>query len=57
MYLLFGRILVTGLIGAVLIAFFQIMGILARNPKSPVLRGGKPALLFPIGWQIAVQVG
>jgi len=26
-------------------------------PKSPILRGGKPALLFPFGWQIAVQMG
>jgi len=22
-----------------------------------MLRGGKPALLFPIGWQIVVQMG
>jgi hypothetical protein len=56
-YSLFGRFLVTGLIGALLITFFRIPGIRAWNQKSPVLRGGKPALLFPIGWQIAVQMG
>jgi predicted benzoate:H+ symporter BenE len=53
-YSLFGRFLVTGLIGALLSTFFQIPVIRAWNPKSPVLRGGKPVLLFPIGWQIAV---
>jgi hypothetical protein len=56
-YSLFGQFLVTGLIGAFLITFFRIPGIRAWNQKSPVLRGGKPALLFPIGWQIAVQMG
>jgi hypothetical protein len=56
-YSLFGRFMVTGLIGALLIIFFRIPGIRAWNQKSPVLRGGKPALLFPFGWQIAVQMG
>jgi hypothetical protein len=56
-YSLFGRFLVTGLIGALLSTFFRIPVIRAWNQKSPVLRGGKPALLFPIGWQIAVQMG
>jgi hypothetical protein len=49
--------MVTGLIGALLTPYFQIPGIQDRNPKSPVLLGEKPALLFPIGWQIAVQMG
>jgi hypothetical protein len=56
-YSLFGRFLVTGLIGALLTPYFQISCIRAWNPKSPVLRGGKPALLFPFGWQITVQMG
>ena len=56
-YSLFGRFLVTGLIGAFLITFFRIPCIRAWNQKSPILRGGKPALLVPFGWQIAVQMG
>jgi hypothetical protein len=56
-YSLFGRFMVTGLIGALLIIFFRIPAIRTWNPKSPFLRGGKPALLFPFGWQIAVQMG
>jgi len=56
-YSLFGRFLVTGFIGAFLNPYFQIPGIWAWNPKSPILRGEKPALLFPFGWQIAVQMG
>jgi hypothetical protein len=49
--------LVTGLIGALLSTFFRIQSIRAWNPKSPVLRGGKPTLLFPFGWQIVFQMG
>jgi hypothetical protein len=56
-YSLFGRLTVTGLIGASLSTFFRIPGIRDWNPKSPVLRGGKPALLFPIGWQIVFEMG
>ncbi|MDD1698907.1 MAG: hypothetical protein LUQ36_11130 [Methanoregula sp.] len=56
-YSLFGRFMVTGLIGALLTSYFQIPGIWAWNPKSPILRGGPPALLFPFGWQIVVQMG
>ena len=39
-YSLFGRFMVTGLIGALLTSYFQIPGIWAWNPKSPILRGG-----------------
>jgi hypothetical protein len=49
--------LVTGLIGAFLSTFFRIPGVRAGNQKSPVLRGGKPALLFPFGWQIVFEMG
>jgi len=56
-YSLFGQFLVTGLIGAFLITFFLIPVIRVWNQKLPILRGGKPALLFPFGWQIAVQMG
>jgi hypothetical protein len=56
-YSLFGRFLVTGLIEALLTQYFQILAIRAWNPKSPMLRGKKPALLFPFGGQIAVQTG
>jgi hypothetical protein len=56
-YSFFRPVLVTGLIEALLTQYFQILAIRAGNPKSPMLRGGKPALLFPIGWQIDVQMG
>jgi hypothetical protein len=56
-YSLFGLFAVTGLIGALLTPYFRITDIRAWNQKSPVLRGGKSALLFPFGWQIAVQMG
>jgi hypothetical protein len=56
-YSCFGLFLVTGLIGALLTPYFLIPCIWALNPKLPLLRGGKPALLFPIGWQIVVQMG
>jgi len=56
-YSLFGRFMVTGLIGALLIIFFRIPAIRTWDPKSPFLRGGKPALLFPFGWQIVVRMG
>jgi hypothetical protein len=56
-YSRFGRFLVTGLIGALLITFFRIPVIRAWNQKSPIFWGGKPALLFPIGWQIVFQMG
>jgi hypothetical protein len=36
--------------------YFQIPGIRAWNQKLPIFRGGKPALIFPIGGQIAVQM-
>ncbi len=52
-----GRLTVTGLIGALLTPYFRITDIRAWNPKSPILRGEKPALLFPFGWQIAVYLG
>ena len=48
---------VTGLNGALLIPFFWITDIWDRNPKSPILRGGKPTLIFPFGWRIAVHLG
>ena len=54
---LFGRFLVTGLIGALLITFFPIPAIMTWNPISPILRGGKSALLFPFGWQIVFERG
>jgi len=56
-YSLFGRFLVTCLIGAFLDPYSRIPAIRVWNPKSPVLREEKPALLFPFGWQIAVQMG
>jgi hypothetical protein len=56
-YSIFGQFLVTGFIGAFLNPYFQIPGIRAWNPKSPVLREEGPTLLFPYGWQITVQVG
>jgi hypothetical protein len=56
-YSLFGPVPVTGLIGALLIIFFPIPGIRAQNLKSPILLGEKPALLFPIGWQIVSLMG
>ena len=56
-YSFFRPVLVTGLIEALLTQYFQILAIRAGNPKLPLLRGRKPALLFPIGWQIVVQTG
>ena len=56
-YSFFMPVLVTGRIGALLSTFFRIPALRAWNQKSPVLRGGKPVLLFPIGRQIAVQMG
>jgi hypothetical protein len=50
-------VLVNGLIGALLSTYFRIPVIRAWNQKYPILRGGKPVLLFPFGWQIAVQMG
>jgi len=47
----------TGLIGPHLTPYFRITDTLAWNPKSPVLRGGKPALLFPFGWQTSLFMG
>jgi len=40
-----------------LTTYFRITDILAWNPKSPVLRGEKPALLFPFGWQTSLFMG
>jgi hypothetical protein len=56
-YPLFWRFMVTGLMGAFLILYFPITGIRAWNQKSPVLLAEKPALLFPIGWQIVFRMG
>jgi hypothetical protein len=38
-----------GLIGALLTPCFQIPGIWVQNQKSLILRGEKPAYLFPLG--------
>jgi hypothetical protein len=56
-YSLFGQFLVTGRIGALLTPYFRITDIWAWNPKSPIFRGGKPALIFPFGWQIIFEMG
>ena len=56
-YSCFRPVLVTGPFGAHLSTFFRIPCIWAWNQKSPVLWGGKPVLLFPIGRHIAVQTG
>jgi len=45
-YSFFRPVLVTGLIEALLTQYFQKRAIRAWNPKSPDLRGEKPALLF-----------
>ncbi len=37
--------------------YFRITDIRAGNPKSAILLGGKPSLLFPIGWRIVVHTG
>ena len=49
--------MVTGLIRAFFISYFQIPGIRARNPKLPILRGEKPALLFSFDWQNSFFMG
>jgi len=56
-YLVFSTVPVTGLIGALLNTYFQIMGIRTQNSEQSSLRGEKPAFLFPIGWQIPRLIG
>jgi hypothetical protein len=56
-HLVFSTVPVTGLIGALLIIYFQIIEIQAYYLKSPILLGEKPASLFPIGWQIPGLIG
>jgi len=51
------RLLVTGLIGPLLAPYFLDYDIQARNQESLILRGGKPALIFPFGWQIGASDG
>ncbi len=56
-YSVFSQFWITGLIGALLISCFLITDNRAWNPKQPIVLGGKPALLFPIRWQIAIHSG
>jgi hypothetical protein len=56
-YQVSGRVPVTGLIRVLLIAFSRITDFRDQNRKQPVLPGGKPALLFPIGWRIVPAMG
>jgi len=56
-YQVFGRVPVTGLIGALLIIFFQIPAGWVQNTGLPILRRGKPACLFPFGWRIVPAMG
>jgi hypothetical protein len=56
-YSYFSQVAVTGLIGALLIVFFQIPDVVRQNSESLILREGKPPFLFPIGRRISAQVG
>jgi hypothetical protein len=47
-----GPVPVTGLIGALLNIYFQIIEIRAWNLKSPIFQGEKPACLNLFGWRI-----
>ena len=55
-YHFFRGIPVTGLIGALFALFFRITEDWTQNPEQGMETGGKPALLFPIGWRIVYQI-